>query len=115
MSEEALWSHLWSVARYDLGLPEEDFWPLTPRKLDALLSRHQDAQKREEILLAALRCDIINFSFSHPKEPIQVKDLVRLPRKERTGGRPRRINQKNREEIANSLRRLFAGTAEPSC
>lgn len=35
----------WAIARYDLCIADAEFWRMTPRLLDALLDRHQDAQR----------------------------------------------------------------------
>jgi hypothetical protein len=37
--EEIDWTLLWSIARYDLGLTNEEFLELTPRQMDALIKR----------------------------------------------------------------------------
>lgn len=37
---------MWSVARFDLGLAEPEFWRLTPRQYVALLARWE---RREEM------------------------------------------------------------------
>jgi hypothetical protein len=76
LSEEQLWLHLWSVARYDLRLTESDFWDTTPRALDGLLARHRLALRREQLLLAQVRADIVNFGFCRPKKAVEIGDLL---------------------------------------
>lgn len=38
---------LWAIARYDLQLPEDEFWSMAPRALFALM-RRKDRERREQ-------------------------------------------------------------------
>lgn len=39
---------MWSVARCDLGLSDEQFWRLTPRLWAALVARYEEQQDRDD-------------------------------------------------------------------
>src|ERR1019366_5506118 len=70
------WLHLWSSARYDLGLSDDDFYSLTPRQLNALF-RHRERQRdydREhtEYMAAQIVAMVANTgfrSFEKAREP----------------------------------------------
>lgn len=49
---------------------------MTPRKLHALLRRRRADLRRQEMMLALLRCDIINAGFCRPKDPVKPRDLL---------------------------------------
>lgn len=47
---------MWSFARYDLRLTEEEFWPLTPYELSLLVQRHRARQGWVELMAAVQPC-----------------------------------------------------------
>ena len=76
LSGPKLWSSLWSHAIYDLGIPEERFWRLSPRQLGLLTSRFERRQQREELLIGLLGSVTANYGFRAPDEPLSATDLI---------------------------------------
>lgn len=61
---------LWSIAIYDLGLSEEQFYSCTLKQIKALIKRKELAVSHGEYMLAQLTSYVINFSgASAPKNP----------------------------------------------
>lgn len=61
-----------SVARYDLGLTEEEFWELTPAQYDALNERHLIHRQMDDYragVIASILCNIHKEKGSKPAEP----------------------------------------------
>lgn len=58
------WDDLWAVARYDLGISEQEFWALTPRQFNLLVERHEEAQtaqfKRDALFFGSVICAQLN-------------------------------------------------------
>ncbi|MCB9172357.1 MAG: phage tail assembly chaperone [Ardenticatenales bacterium] len=52
------WLGLWSGARYDLGLSDEEFWSLTLRELMALFDRHAAAEERANVRATAATAEV---------------------------------------------------------
>ena len=67
---------LWSHARIDLGLTDEEFYDLTPRQIDALSKRFRERTVEQEFLFAQLTTYVVNFSRWPPKEPAGPKDFM---------------------------------------
>jgi len=67
---------MWSVARYDLGLTDDEFYGLTPRQYDALLKRKEYQTWQQEFLFAQLTAFSVNFSLCHPMEPVCIGDFM---------------------------------------
>lgn len=111
-SEEALWLGLWSVARYDLGLSEQEFWALSPKKYDALLRRRKSALERNEVMLAQIAQVGVNFGYRAPKEAVKLKEFM-LPGwgESRRAEKRLRMTQKRRNHIADHWRAFFSGGA----
>lgn len=79
------WLNLWSTARYDLQLTDEEFWHMTGRQLSALTRRHKQASEREHYLVGLLASVTANFSMCRPKEPLTPSDFMpNRKEKERT-------------------------------
>jgi hypothetical protein len=99
-----------------LGLTKEEFFSLMPRQFVCLQGVLRDRDSELQIMIGALRADLINYSFCRPKEPVRVADLMpwlsrKLPRR---AGAPtgRKLNARLRRDIASSVRRLFADAEE---
>lgn len=61
-----------SVARYDLGLSEQEFWELTPAQFDSLNERHVLHKQVEDYragLIASILCNIHRKEGDTPLEP----------------------------------------------
>ena len=71
-----MWLANWAVARYDLGLSEQEFYSITPRQLDALAKRKEYETRHTELLFAQLTSYLINFSTVRPKEPVKPADFM---------------------------------------
>lgn len=97
-----------------MGLCEEEFWRLTPRKIGLLLERQKAKLRREETLLAVLRVDMINFSMRRPKEPLKLSDLIAtedLPKTER----PKKLNRRHvASQIHSVMGALMRVTSAPA-
>jgi hypothetical protein len=68
--------NIWSTARYDLGLTDEQFWRLTPRQYSYLLKRHRQKSEHEELLAAIIARSVVDFSFCHPAKPSKYADYM---------------------------------------
>ena len=55
-----MWEHAWSTARFHLGLSDEEFWRLTPRKLRLLRDRYEEQQARDEHSAGVIAAAIYN-------------------------------------------------------
>lgn len=99
------WTEYLAFAEIRLGIPAERFFRLTPRLFDAL--RHQwEVQQRETFaMFASLRMELINRSFRHAEEPVQLSQL--LPDAKSAVALPQRLTKKRRAEIADSFRRVM--------
>ena len=67
---QKLWGNIWSHARGDLGLSEEEFWAFTPRQLDLLSKRFAMRQQWHELLNARLMAVVVNYSTYAPDPPV---------------------------------------------
>jgi len=63
-------------------------------------------------MLALLRCDLINFSMCHPKEPVKLEDLLPPENEERTPHKRRRMTANRRRALADQLRGFFESQVE---
>lgn len=54
------WLTIWASARHDLGLSEAEFWTLTPRHLDALMVRHREWRKAENLRAGLVAATLVN-------------------------------------------------------
>jgi hypothetical protein len=61
---------MWSQARYDLRLTDEDFYRLTPGLFSRLMARHRDALAHREMCSALTTAAVINHSMCPPEKPV---------------------------------------------
>lgn len=90
-----------AVARYDLGLTEQEFWDLTPAQFDALNERHVLHKQMEDYragLIASILCNIHRQEGSEAMEPADF--FTDLPR-----SKPRAMSG---EEIMAHLKKATA-------
>lgn len=90
-----------AVARYDLGLTEEEFWDITPAQFDALNERHVLHKKMEDYragLIASILCNIHREQGTEATEPADF--FTDLPR-----SKPRTMSG---EEIMAHLKKVTA-------
>lgn len=64
------------MARFDLGLSDEEFWALTPRRMDALVQRWERAREHSDMMLAQIAQTGANFSFCAPKKPFTIDQFM---------------------------------------
>lgn len=70
------WILLWSIARFDLHLTDEEFWNLTWDEFTALLSRYKLSIERQDFH-AALICAVLANIHRDPKtKPFTPKDFM---------------------------------------
>lgn len=104
---------LFTFARVRLRLSKREFYGLTPRLFFKLHAAYLDERREMHRLAALIRVDMINHSVRAPRKPIELEDLMPAPagmptaRPAARSGRPRRLNKKLRQEIADSVRRMF--------
>jgi hypothetical protein len=67
---------LWSQARYDLGLSDEEFYRLTPSLLSRLLHRHREALAHSEMCSALTTAAVINHSMCPPEKAVSWIDFA---------------------------------------
>lgn len=70
-----MWEHAWSTAR-SLGLSDDEFYRLTPRKLGLLKDRKDEALAHQELLIGIAVATLANHSFGMPKEPYSPADFM---------------------------------------
>jgi hypothetical protein len=61
-----MWAEMWAVARYDLRLSEKEFWGLTLKKFNCLLSRYFNFIERQDFH-AGLICAVLANIHRDPK------------------------------------------------
>jgi hypothetical protein len=97
---------MWSCARYDLHLSDEQFFILTPRKLDSLLKRHKRKAQSNELLFAQLTSWVANTGFRSTAEPTKTEDFMPSRWKQDTAKpAPKR---RKRDTIAMEARRVMS-------
>ena len=67
---------LWALARYDLGLSDEEFGDLTYAMFEALLERHKADERRKFIRAGIIATQVVNFSMCAPDEKAKIMDFV---------------------------------------
>lgn len=83
---------MWSHARYDLGLTEEEWEALTLCELAALSERHRQRLQREAVGVGAIWAMLANQGRKKGEKPYQPADLFPVLA-------PPRKRRKNRDEI----------------
>lgn len=64
------------MARYDLGLSDEDFGDLTYALFEALIKRLEEGERNRYLHTGILATSVINTSFCRPDNPVKVEDFV---------------------------------------
>lgn len=104
-----MWEGLWSQARYNLHLSDEEFGELTPRQFKSLMQRFEQEQEHKNWYNACLCTSIINTSMYRPKKPVKISDF--MPTSSPTSSEPvkrvKRVTKANRKAVADSLRAMF--------
>lgn len=67
---------MWTEARYDLRLTDEEFYALTPRQLVWLRERHRQEREYQELLIAINTSTLANHSFNPPKKAYKPYDFM---------------------------------------
>jgi hypothetical protein len=106
---------IWSCGRYDLGLTDEEFFQLTPRKLDALLKRHRRKTESTELLFAQLTSCVVNTGFRSTEEPTKIRDFMPSQWDQAAAKQPKKSKfpRRKRSSIATEIRTVmghFMGT-----
>lgn len=103
-----------AFARVCLGLSAEEFYALTPALFAEMAAELRSQRRREEAMLAALRCDVINYSFYRPKEILEPRELLPPERSApaATGGAAPRMTRQRRRAVAEGCRAIFGALAE---
>jgi len=100
---------MWTFAKFNLHLTDEEFGQLTPRQYHAMKQRFEQEQEHRDWYNACVCTSIINYSLSRPKKPVQITDF--MPTRSASVQpvkRVKRITKANRKQIADSLRAMFA-------
>ena len=102
---------MWSSARYDLRLSDDDFYSLTPRQFDALLKRKKAETVANEFLVAQLTSWVANTGFRTTEKPTKPQDFMpsewMRTRTAINSGKRTRMTKKRRAQLANSIRSMF--------
>lgn len=64
------------MARYDLGLSDEEFGDLTYGLLEALVDRLREDQRKEYLRVGVVAAAVINSGFCRPEKPVKPTDFV---------------------------------------
>lgn len=81
------WPDLWSEARYNLHLTEQEWLGMTPRMVQALNARRLDDIYWIELMFGQVSADIRNHSFSRASTPFKATDfLLHRRRQAKPGG-----------------------------
>ena len=106
-----MWLRYWSIARYDLGFSDDDFWDMTHRMFDALLKRQLVGIEITDRQSAQLTWWVANTGTRTPKKETTYEDFLVMPR---PGKSPRtvetkqiRMSKKKRQQLANDLRSVL--------
>jgi hypothetical protein len=96
----------WSVARFDLGLTEDEFFSLTERQLHALIARFKAKNEKAELLFGIQTAVLANHSFSPPKKAYQAFDFMpsKVAEREKSAPKPKPFSRK---KFADDLRAKF--------
>lgn len=96
---------MWAIARFDLQLPEKEFWQLTPRQFEALSLRMVRAGDMADFRSAQI-CALLNNIFSKRKR--KPKDFM-PGLLGRGGGGARRQTPEEMLEVAKRITLLLGG------
>lgn len=66
------------MARYDLGLSDDEFGRLSPAAYGALLARHDLAQRRADARAALSASIAVNQWRGKDEQPIDIEDVIAL-------------------------------------
>jgi hypothetical protein len=100
---------MWSCARYDLHLSDDDFYSLTPRQFDSLLKRHRNKVIDTEFLFANLTSWVANTGFRSTEKPTEPKDFMPSEWRKQalkpspSPNKPVRMTAKRRRALADRL------------
>lgn len=108
LSPAELWMQLWSVARYDLRLTDDEFYAMTPRQLDALLKRNKQAVEHEQLLAGIIASTTANHSLNPPKTPCTPADFMPSQR----GAKAEPTKRINHQRIATGVRAFLLAQKE---
>lgn len=61
----------WAIARYDLGLTDEDWLEMTPRQLMAIWRRRMNDAQSTELMFSRLTAAVYNTGFARPEHPFE--------------------------------------------
>jgi hypothetical protein len=103
----SLWTRNLALATIDLGLSEEQFYRLTPRKLSLLLKHRLLNRQLDEYMLAQLTAVTANFSMCRPKKSFTTQDFMLHP-PERVAKSKKIPKKKKRELLSARIHRLFS-------
>lgn len=70
------------MARYDLGLSDEEWLEMTPRQLYAIRKRRIENMQREELLIGIVASTSANYSFCRPDKLISPTAFMLHPLRE---------------------------------
>lgn len=65
------WSHIWSVARYDLGMSDDEFWRMTPREFGAVVKRRVFDIERQDYRAALICATLVNINRKKGSRPVR--------------------------------------------
>lgn len=99
---------MWSSARYNLNLTDDEFFELTPRKFDALQKRHKYKTESNELLFAQMTSALYNTGFKSPEKPTKIDDFMPSKWKRTAEETAKVVKKRNRNTIADELRRVMA-------
>lgn len=104
------WLDLWSFASYHLHLRKTEFYRLTPRQYSALMERHIDAERKNELMLAQIVAATVNYSMCRPEKPVTPSSFMVTPFEAAIEQRPKRkrMTRKEIESVADQLRKFMA-------
>lgn len=77
--EEVNFLETWAIARFALGLSDDEWLDMTPRQLAALQDQRIHQLQREELLTGILASAITNSGMVRPKKAVRPEDFMLHP------------------------------------
>lgn len=112
------WHQLWAIGRYDLQLPEAEFWRLSPAQFSALCDRMEAEREHAEYCAALVASTIANVNLAEGVEPVSADLFMR--RRAKAALERRQINEakaarENLRQIMGAIgARVVSGAKEPA-
>ena len=75
-----MWEHIWSEARFHLGLSDEQFGEYTPLQVHLLLKRQGEQVEYQKKLVGLITAAVVNSGMRAPETPVSPDDFFQRKR-----------------------------------